>query len=92
MKERLLKRGVVLFLVAVLVVAGVSVALPGGADAAAKGTLYNVEILDTATPFDVSKPTVNNESPFVTRQVLPGKGLASEILDPIIIPQEGITF
>jgi len=94
MKKRMrgAKGLLILFLVAVLVVAGVLASHPGKSQAAAKGTLYNVEILDTATPFDVSKPTVNNESPFVTRQVLPGKGLASEILDPIVIPQEGITF
>jgi len=44
MKERLLKRGVTLFLVAVLVVAGVlASAIP--AQAAAKGTTYNVTLL-----------------------------------------------
>jgi len=81
----------ILFLVAALVGSGVLVGFPKDSNAAT-GVLYNVEILDTATPFDVNKPTENNESPFVTRQVLPGKGLASEILDPIVIPQEGITF
>jgi len=87
-----MKKGLlILFLVAVLIVSGALVSNPVPSQAAAKGTLYNVEILDTTTPFDVSKPTVNNESPFVCRQVLPGKGL-DKILDPIIIPQEGITF
>ena len=44
MKERLLKRGVVLFLVAALVVAGVLASHPVTSQAAAKGTTYNVTI------------------------------------------------
>ena len=41
-KARLLKRGVTLFLVAVMVVAGVVASHPGKSQAAAKGTTYNV--------------------------------------------------
>ena len=80
----------ILVLIAALVGSGVLVVFPKDSNAAT-GVLYNVEILGAATPFDVNKPTENNESPFVTRQVLPGNGV-DKILDPIIIPQEGITF
>ena len=76
-----------LFLVAVMVVAGVLSSHPQQSSAAA-GVLYNVEILDTATPYDVTKTTENNESPFVFTQVPPGK----EIGTPTVIAQEGITF
>lgn len=75
-----------LFVIAALVCGGVLDAFPTQSSAAA-GVLYNVEVLDTATPFDPSNPTVNNESPFVTYQT-PGKDIPA----PIVSSQEGITF
>jgi len=88
MKERLLKIGVTLFLIAIVVCAGALDVFPEKSKAAA-GVLYNIEILNTATPFDPSKPTENNESPFVTYQVAPN---LKEIPAPIVSYQEGITF
>ena len=57
MKERLLKRGVTLFLVAVLVVAGVLASHPGKSQAAAKGTTYQV-VLQKGSPV-VSLVSIN---------------------------------
>ena len=88
------KRGVrgtkgllILFVIAAVVGSGVLVGFPKESNAAT-GVLYNVEILDTATPFDVTKPTENNESPFVSYQITADK----EMPVPNIMPQEGITF
>ena len=57
MKERLLKRGVVLFLVAVLVVAGVLASHPVTSQAAAKGTTYTV-VMQKGSP-QVSIVSIN---------------------------------
>jgi hypothetical protein len=76
MKERLLKRGVVLFLVAVLVVAGVSVALPGGANAAAKGTIYNV-VMQKGSP-QVSLVSINYGT--AVPQLSQNEGMSFQIL------------
>ena len=61
MKERLLKRGVVLFLVAVLVVAGVLASHPVTSQAAAKGTTYNVTLLKGSGV--VSMDSINGGTP-----------------------------
>ena len=89
MKKRMrgAKGLLILFLVAALVGGGVLVVFPKESNAAT-GVLYNVEILDTATPFDQNNPTVNNESPFVSYQITADK----EMPVPNIMPQEGITF
>jgi hypothetical protein len=62
MKERLLKRGVTLFLVAVLVVAGVLASHP--VQAAAKGTTYQV-VLQKGSPV-VSLVSINGGAPAVS--------------------------
>ena len=64
MKERLLKRGVVLFLVAVLVVAGVLASHPVTSQAAAKGTTYQV-VLQKGSPV-VSLVSINGGAPSVS--------------------------
>ena len=61
MKERLLKKGVTLFLVAVMVTAGVLASLPGISQAAAKGTTYQV-VVQKGSPV-LSLVSVNNGAP-----------------------------
>ena len=90
MKKRMrgAKGLLILFLVAVLVVAGVLASHPVTSQAAAKGTIYNVEILNTATSSDVTKPKENVESPLVQLQSI-NKGAVG---DPLVLPYDGITF
>jgi hypothetical protein len=64
MKERILKIGVTLFLVAVVVVAGVLASHPGKSQAAAKGTTYQV-VLQKSSPV-VSLVSINGGAPGVS--------------------------
>jgi hypothetical protein len=87
MKARSLKI-LPLFLIAALVAGGVLAGVPGGAEAKTKKTLYDVEILDTSTPWIPTDAEVNNESPSV------GVGSLNdgEPGPAIISANEGITF
>src|SRR4030043_1056956 len=86
MKELILKRGVLLFLIAALVCGGVLYSSPSSSRAAA-GVLYNVEILNASTTWDMANPGENNESPGV-HQWAPTK----EVQDARVVAWEGITF
>jgi hypothetical protein len=82
------KRLLIFFVIATVVCSGVLVVFPTNSSAATT-VKYNVVILDTSTPFDVSKPTENNESPIVSYQ---SARSSKDIPAPTISSQEGITF
>jgi hypothetical protein len=76
MKERLLKRGVVLFLVAVLVVGGVLASHPVTSQAAAKGTTYTV-VVQKGSP-QVSLVSINYGT--AVPQISQNEGMSFQIL------------
>jgi len=77
-----------LLLIAVVVCGGVLDAFPEKSRAAAVKVKYNVEILDVATPYDMTNPTVNNESPTVFSTSINN----GEPLETRVTANEGITF
>jgi len=87
MKVRGAKGLLILFVIAAVVCGGVLVVFPKDSNAAAAGVKYNVEILNTATAWDTTNPTVNNESPHVYLSSV-NKGDPSEV----VVAYEGITF
>ncbi len=76
-----------LFLIAALVCGGVLDVFPQ-VTSAATSVKYNVTIMDTSTTWDLTDPTVNNESPTVFSWSL-NKGVPEP---PIIVANEGLTF
>jgi hypothetical protein len=81
-----MRKFLALFLIAALVAAGVSVGLPGKADAVAKKT-YNVLILNPATSWDRLNATQNNESPAISLG-----SVNNAAPETVIDANEGITF